>query len=64
MLAVIFEVCPRPDQWDAYLVHVAALRPELFLVPGLLDNLRYRSRTRPGWLVSLSTWREKPALVR
>ena len=48
MLAVIFEVCPRPDQWDAYLVHVAALRPELFLVPGLLDNLRYRSRTRPG----------------
>ena len=64
MFVVIFEVCPHPDQWDAYLAHAAALRPELIQIPGFLDNLRYRSRARPGWLVSLSTWRDERALVR
>lgn len=64
MFVVIFEVCPHPDQWDAYLAHAAALRPELVRIPGFLDNLRYRSRTRAGWLVSLSSWADERALVR
>jgi hypothetical protein len=31
------------------------LRPELEQVEGLIDNIRYRSLTREGWILSLST---------
>lgn len=64
MFAVIFEVCPRHGQWDAYLGHAGMLRPELERIDGFLDNVRYRSLTRPGWLLSLSTWRDEKALIR
>ncbi|MGC8476841.1 MAG: antibiotic biosynthesis monooxygenase family protein [Acetobacteraceae bacterium] len=64
MFVVIFEVRPKPAWWDAYLAHAAALRPELLAMPGFIDNLRYRSRARPGWLVSLSAWADERALVR
>ena len=64
MFAVIFEVCPKPDQWDAYLGHARMLRPELERIEGFVDNFRYRSLTRGGWLVSLSGWRDEKALVR
>jgi heme-degrading monooxygenase HmoA len=64
MFAVIFEVNPRPEAWDAYLGHAAALRPELVAIEGFIANERYASQTRPGWLVSLSLWRDEKALVR
>ncbi|HYZ24842.1 MAG TPA: antibiotic biosynthesis monooxygenase [Rhodopila sp.] len=64
MFAVIFEVNPRPDKWDAYLGYAASLRPELVAIDGFIANERYRSRTRPGWLVSLSLWRNEKALIR
>jgi heme-degrading monooxygenase HmoA len=64
MFAVIFEVQPKPESWDAYLAHAAALKPELERMPGFLDNERFRSRGRDGWLVSLSTWTDEKALVR
>jgi heme-degrading monooxygenase HmoA len=64
MFSVIFEVEPRPDQWDAYLANAARLRPELQQVAGFVDNLRYRSLTRGGWLLSLSDWRDEKAVVR
>lgn len=64
MFVVIFEVQPKPDRWDAYLAHAAALKPELEQIDGFLDNERFSSRHRPGWLVSLSTWRDEKALVR
>jgi heme-degrading monooxygenase HmoA len=64
MFAVIFEVNPRPDAWDAYLGHAATLRPELVAIEGFIANERYASQTRPGWLVSLSLWRDEKALVR
>jgi heme-degrading monooxygenase HmoA len=64
MFAVVFEVCPRPDRWDAYLGHAASLRPELINIDGFLANERFASRTRPGWLVSLSMWRDEKALIR
>lgn len=64
MFSVIFEVHPRPDQWDAYLGHARLLRPELERVEGFVDNVRYRSLTREGWLLSLSAWRDEKALVR
>jgi heme-degrading monooxygenase HmoA len=64
MFAVIFEVNPRPEAWNDYLGHAAALRPELVAIEGFIANERYTSLHRPGWLVSLSTWIDEKALVR
>jgi heme-degrading monooxygenase HmoA len=64
MFAVIFEVQPKADQWDAYLGHAKALKPELEKIEGFVDNIRYGSLTRKGWLVSLSSWHDEKALVR
>jgi heme-degrading monooxygenase HmoA len=64
MFAVIFEVNPRPEAWDEYLGHAATLRPELVAIDGFIANERYKSLTRPGWLVSLSIWRDEKALIR
>jgi hypothetical protein len=48
MFAVIFEVHPRPEQWDAYFGYAKMLRPELEQMDGFVDNIRYRSLTRDG----------------
>lgn len=64
MFAVIFEVHPKPDQWDTYLGTAKMLRPELEQIDGFIDNVRYKSLTRDGWLLSLSTWRDEQALIR
>jgi heme-degrading monooxygenase HmoA len=64
MFAVIFEVQPRHDQWDAYLGLAGALRPELLATDGFIDNVRYGSKRRDGWVLSLSTWRDEKSLVR
>lgn len=64
MFAVLFEVHPYTAQWDAYLGYAKMLRPELEAIDGFVDNVRYRSLTRPGWILSLSSWRNEKALVR
>jgi heme-degrading monooxygenase HmoA len=64
MFCVLFEVCPKSDQWDAYLDYAKMLRPELEQIEGFVDNIRYRSLTREGWILSLSSWRDEKALVR
>ncbi|MBV8739980.1 MAG: antibiotic biosynthesis monooxygenase [Alphaproteobacteria bacterium] len=64
MFCVLFEVHPRPDQWEAYLSHASMLRPELERVEGFIDNIRYRSLTREGWILSLSSWRDEKAVIR
>jgi heme-degrading monooxygenase HmoA len=64
MFSVLFEVNPRHDQWDAYLGNAKMLRPELEQIDGFIDNIRYRSLTRAGWILSLSGWRDEKALVR
>src|ERR1700761_6927752 len=40
------------------------LRPDLEGIDGFVDNIRYRSLIRPGWILSLSNWRDEKALVR
>jgi heme-degrading monooxygenase HmoA len=62
MFSVIFEV--RPNQLDAYLGYAKMLKPELEQIDGFVDNIRYRSLIREGWLLSLSNWRDEKALVR
>jgi len=64
MFSVLFEVHPKSDKWDAYMGYAKLLRPELERVDGFIDNVRYRSLTREGWLLSLSGWRDEKALVR
>ncbi|GAA3061454.1 hypothetical protein GCM10010464_27240 [Pseudonocardia yunnanensis] len=64
MFSVLFEVHPKPDQWDAYLGYAKMLRPELEQIDGFVDNIRYRSLTREGWILSLSNWRDEKAVVR
>jgi heme-degrading monooxygenase HmoA len=64
MLSVIFEVHPKPDQWDAYLGNAKMLRPELEQVEGFIDNIRHKSLTREGWIVSLSGWPDEKSVVR
>jgi heme-degrading monooxygenase HmoA len=64
MFAVLFEVNPRPGQQDAYLGYAKLLRPELEEIVGFVDNVRYRSLTRPGWILSLSSWGNEKSLVR
>jgi heme-degrading monooxygenase HmoA len=64
MFSVIFEVHPRPEQWDAYLDNAKMLRPELEQVNGFVDNIRYKSLRRDGWILSLSSWRDEKSVVR
>ena len=64
MFSVIFEVHPRTEQWDNYLGLAKMLRPELEQTDGFVDNIRYRSLTREGWILSLSSWRDEKAVVR
>src|SRR5262245_2490581 len=64
MFSVLFEVHPKPEQWDAYLGYAKTLKPELERIEGFVDNIRYRSLTRAGWILSLSSWRDEKALVR
>jgi heme-degrading monooxygenase HmoA len=64
MFAVLFEVHPKSDQWEAYLNYAKLLKPELEQIDGFVDNIRYKSLTREGWLLSLSSWRGEKALVR
>lgn len=64
MFAVLFEVHPKPDRWDAYLGYARMLRPGLEQIDGFVDNIRYRSLTREGWLLSLSGWRDEKSVVR
>lgn len=64
MFSVIFEVHPKPEQWDGYLDNAKMLRPELEQVDGFVDNIRYKSLTRDGWILSLSGWRDEKSVVR
>jgi heme-degrading monooxygenase HmoA len=64
MFSVQFEVHPKQDQFDAYLGYAKLLKAELEEIDGFVDNIRYASLTRDGWLLSLSNWRDEKALVR
>lgn len=64
MFAVLFEVQPRPEKWDEYLDNAKMLRPELERIDGFVDNIRYRSLRREGWLLSMSSWRNEKSVVR
>ena len=64
MFSVIFEVLPNKENWDDYFDSAKMLRPELEQVEGFVDNIRYKSLIREGWILSLSNWRDEKSLVR
>src|SRR5690348_14088406 len=64
MFVVLFEVNPRRERWDEYLGYAKRLRPELEKIDGFIENERFASKSRDGWLVSVSTWRDEKALIR
>jgi heme-degrading monooxygenase HmoA len=64
MFCVIFEVQPRPGKWDDYIANAETLRQDLATVDGFIDNIRYKSLQREGWILSLSSWRDEKSVVR
>jgi heme-degrading monooxygenase HmoA len=64
MFSVVFEVLPAEGKKDAYLDLAKHLKPILERMDGFIDNERFESQLRPGWVLSHSTWRDEKSLVR
>jgi heme-degrading monooxygenase HmoA len=64
MFSVIFEAIPSKENSDEYFYIANMLRPELEQLEGFIDNVRYKSLTRDGWILSLSSWKDEKSLVR
>jgi len=62
MIAVIFEVKPRPGHRDAYLNTAARLKPILESMDGFISVERFESLMQPGKILSLSIWRDEDAV--
>lgn len=62
MIAVIFEVWPKPDRKQEYLDLAAALRPVLEQIDGFISVERFESLTEPGKIPSLSFFRDEAAV--
>ena len=63
MIAVIFEVWPKPDKKQNYLDIAAALRPILERIDGFISIERFESLTEPGKILSLSFFRDEAAVA-
>jgi heme-degrading monooxygenase HmoA len=64
MFSVIFEVFPADGKKDDYLEKAKYLKPIIETIDGFVDNERFESRLKPGWVLSHSTWRDEKSLVR
>ena len=64
MFSVIFEVLPNQGRKDDYLDLAKHLKPILETIDGFVDNERFESKLRPGWVLSHSTWRDEKSVVR
>ena len=62
MIAVIFEVWPKPDRKQDYLDLAAKLRPLLEQIDGFISIERFESLTEPGKILSLSFFRDEAAI--
>jgi heme-degrading monooxygenase HmoA len=59
MIAVIFEVRPKPGRREEYLGLAADLRPLLETIDGFISVERFESLTEPGKILSLSFFRDE-----
>ena len=62
MIAVIFEVWPKPDRRQEYLDIAAKLRLVLSTIDGFISIERFESLTEPGKILSLSFFRDEAAV--
>ncbi|MBV8963323.1 MAG: antibiotic biosynthesis monooxygenase [Hyphomicrobiales bacterium] len=62
MIAVIFEVRPKPGRREQYLGLAADLRPLLGKIDGFISVERFESLTEPGKILSLSFFRDEKAI--
>jgi heme-degrading monooxygenase HmoA len=62
MIAVIFEVWPKPEYKQEYLDLAAELRPVLETIDGFISVERFESLTEKGKILSLSFFRDERAL--
>jgi heme-degrading monooxygenase HmoA len=62
VIAVIFEVEPKPDCRQRYFDIAAELNPLLQEIDGFLSIERFESLVQPGKLLSLSFWRDEAAI--
>ena len=63
MLALLFEVTPKPDGTQRYLDIAGRLKPALEKHDGFLFIDRYRSLSRPDTILSHSLWRDEASLA-
>ena len=63
MIAVIFEVWPKPGRKQDYLDIAASLRPRLAEIDGFISVERFESLTEPGKILSLSFFRDEAAVT-
>jgi heme-degrading monooxygenase HmoA len=64
MFAVIFEVQPKKEKFDAYLALAKLLKPRLEATEGFIDVDRFASARTQGRVLSLSIWRDEKAVIR
>lgn len=64
MIAVIFEVEPRPGAAPRYFELAAALKSQLESIDGFVSVERFQSLTRPERYLSLSFWRDEASVRR
>ena len=64
MIALLFEVCPRPGQMQRYLDMAVSLRPHLEQCGGCEFIDRFRDLDREGWLLSYQIWRDAASMDR
>jgi len=62
MIAVIFEVWPKPELRQEYLDLAAELRPILQTIDGFISVERFESLTEKGKILSLSFFRDEAAV--
>jgi heme-degrading monooxygenase HmoA len=64
MLALFFEVLPRPGHEATYLDMAARLRPALDASGGMTFLDRSRSALRPAWFLSHQFWADEASMAR
>ena len=63
MIAVIFEVWPKPEHKNEYLDIAAELKPILETIDGFISVERFESLTEKGKILSLSVFRDEDAVA-
>ena len=63
MIAVIFEVWPKPEHRSEYFEIAAELKPILESIDGFISVERFESLTEKGKILSLSFFRDEEAVA-